>query len=79
MSKGLEFNVVFVISLNEGIFPDYRSVSSEEIQEEKHNLFVSITRSRRLCYLSYITKRTTRWGTKCQEPSRFIELFNNPE
>ncbi len=77
MSKGLEFDVVFVISMNEGIFPDYRSTTVDSLQEEKHNLFVSITRSRRLCYLSYITKRNTRRGLKSQKPSPFIKIFDD--
>lgn len=75
MSKGLEYDVVFIISVNEGILPDYRSEDDESIAEERHNLFVSITRSKRLCYISYVKKRNTKWGLKSQIPSRFITLY----
>lgn len=78
MSKGLEFDVVFIMGLNEGTFPDYRAVKKEEygddkqIKEERHNLFVAITRSKRLCYLCYPKIKSTKWGDFYQKPSRFI-------
>jgi DNA helicase-2/ATP-dependent DNA helicase PcrA len=75
MSKGLEYEVVFIISVNEGIMPDYRSIDETSISEEKHNLFVSITRAKRLCYMSYINKRNTKWGLKPQKQSRFITMY----
>lgn len=82
MSKGLEFDVVFVIGLCEGVFPDYRAIQNSkndngsELREEKHNLFVAITRAKRLCYLSYPRFKTTPWNTlKQQEPSRFLKVF----
>jgi DNA helicase-2/ATP-dependent DNA helicase PcrA len=75
MSKGLEFDVVFIIGLNEGVFPDYRSINDEkQAIEEKHNMFVAITRSKRLCYLTYPAKKSTPWGVKGQIPSRFIKM-----
>lgn len=80
MTKGLEYDVVFIIGLNEGVFPDYRAVNDYEqygkdkqLSEERHNMFVSITRSKRLCYLTYPMKKDTPWGIKCQKPSRFIK------
>lgn len=77
-SKGLEFDAVFIIGLNDGVFPDYRSLNDEKsILEERNNLFVSITRSKRLCYLSYPLKREKPWGVTDQQPSRFIELIQN--
>jgi len=72
MSKGLEYEVVFIISVNEGIFPDYRSKDEMSLSEEKHNLFVSITRAKRLCYISYVETRDTPWGPRYQKPSRFL-------
>lgn len=82
MTKGLEYDVVFVIGLNDGVFPDYRAVQDfnngnrTQMDEEKHDLFVAITRAKRLCYLSYPRKRMMPWGDeKIQIPSRFIKLF----
>jgi len=74
MSKGLEFDVVFIIGLNEGVFPDYRAVKDEtQLQEEKHNMFVSITRSRRLCYITFPQKKKMPWGDiRNQYQSRYI-------
>lgn len=72
-SKGLEFDAVFVVGLSEGVFPDYRAVTTEEVDEERRNLFVAVTRSRRLLYLSYPLEREMPWGDmRDQEPSRFL-------
>jgi DNA helicase-2/ATP-dependent DNA helicase PcrA len=83
MAKGLEFDVVFIIGMNDGVFPDYRSVRKYEydnddsdIKEEKHNLFVAITRSKRLCYITYPDYRDTPWGRKKQDKSRFLNYFD---
>lgn len=85
MSKGLEYDVVFIMGLNEGVFPDYRAVYSynnfnddKQLVEERHNIFVAITRSKRLCYLTYPLSKDTAWGVKSQKPSRYIrELKGN--
>ncbi len=74
MSKGLEYDVVFIMGLNEGVFPDYRSFNdSKQLLEEKHNMFVSITRSKRLCYLTYPLTKITKYGIRYQNVSRFIK------
>lgn len=54
MSKGLQYDVVFVIGLSEGTFPDYRAVNAggSEMEQEKNNMYVAVTRAKRLCYLS---------------------------
>lgn len=74
MSKGLEFDVVFIMGLNEGVFPDYRSLKeAAQLDEEQHNMFVSITRSKRLCYLTYPNERVMPWGdSRRQSPSRYV-------
>jgi DNA helicase-2/ATP-dependent DNA helicase PcrA len=82
MSKGLEFEVVFVIGLTEGTFPDYRAVNSggEAIVQEKNNMYVAATRAKRLCYLSYPQEKQMPWGaTRHQEQSRFIANYGNDE
>ena len=78
MSKGLEYDVVFIMGLDDGVFPDYRSLNDEKkLLEEKHNMFVSITRSKRLCYLTYPLTKETRYGIKKQTPSRFVVELNS--
>ena len=75
MAKGLEFDVVFIMGLNEGTFPDYRTlINPEQLKEERHNMFVSVTRAKRLCYLSFPLEKVMPWGgIKAQSPSRFID------
>lgn len=82
MSKGLQFDVVFVIGLSEGTFPDYRAIrkGGVELEQEKNNMYVAVTRAKRLCYLSYPQRKKMPWGdVKLQEPSRYIleELRTN--
>jgi DNA helicase-2/ATP-dependent DNA helicase PcrA len=78
MSKGLEFEVVFIIGLTEGTFPDYSAVNSggEAITQEKNNMYVAATRAKRLCFLSYPEIKHMPWGAdKKQSPSRFIANY----
>jgi DNA helicase-2/ATP-dependent DNA helicase PcrA len=80
MSKGLEFEAVFVIGLTEGTFPDYRAIRSngDAIVQEKNNMYVAATRAKRLCYLSYPQIKKMPWGDfKQQQPSRFIASYKN--
>ena len=73
------------MGLNEGFFPDYRAVQAyynfrdeKQLIEERHNMFVAITRSKRLCYLTYPLSKDTPWGVKRQKTSRYItELRSN--
>ena len=85
-AKGMEFDVVFVIGLNEDTFPDYRAKSDAQVAEERRNAFVAVTRSRRLLYLSYPKQKLMPWGgTRGQAPSRFLKAVaqalvgNQPE
>ena len=72
-AKGLEFDVVALIGMCEGILPDYRA-QGESLKEEERSAFVAITRSRRILMLSYPKARTMPWGeVKVQKPSRFLE------
>lgn len=74
-AKGLEFDVVFVIMLCDGLFPSARSLETPEGEEEERRLmYVAITRARNELYLSYPLIRAT-YGTQgdfMQKPSRFL-------
>jgi DNA helicase-2/ATP-dependent DNA helicase PcrA len=74
-AKGLEFDVVFVIMLCEGLFPSARSLESLDGEEEERRLmYVAITRARNELYLSYPLVRSG-YGTSgdtLQHPSRFL-------
>jgi len=71
--KGLEKDIVFLMGMCEGVFPDYRAGSEQEIEEERNNAFVAVTRARRWIYITYPKRRKMPWGdTKVQNPSRFV-------
>lgn len=75
-AKGLEFDVVFIIMLCDGMFPSARSVETPEGEEEERRLFyVAITRARNELYLSYPMIRTVAAGPGdfMQRPSRFLK------
>ncbi|MEO5362657.1 MAG: ATP-dependent helicase [Magnetococcus sp. DMHC-8] len=72
-SKGLEFDVVFVAGMVEGVFPDYRAKGKRDLEEESRNAFVAVTRSKRLLYLTWPQTRMMPWGDRrCQQSSRFL-------
>ncbi|MEZ4679535.1 MAG: UvrD-helicase domain-containing protein [Caldilineaceae bacterium] len=75
-AKGLEFPVVFMVGLEEGILPHSRSMESndeEDMAEERRLCYVGITRAKRRLYLVYAYRRTV-WGdSNLQEPSRFLD------
>jgi len=76
-SKGLEFKYVYVVGLEENLFPSQMALNSrEELEEERRLFYVAITRAEKNCTLSYATSRY-RWGNLItSEPSRFIEEIN---
>ncbi len=72
-SKGMEFDVVFVIGMSRGTFPDYRAKSPKELAEERRNAFVACTRSQRLLYVSYPRVKLMPWGdSRSVSPSPFF-------
>lgn len=75
-AKGLEFDVVFIIMMCDGLFPSGRSLDSNDGEEEERRLFyVAVTRARDELYLSYPLIRAGYGGTgdMFQQPSRFLE------
>jgi DNA helicase-2/ATP-dependent DNA helicase PcrA len=74
-AKGLEFGVVFIIMLCDGLFPNARALDQPEDEEEERRLFyVAITRAKSELYLSYPLIRITAGyaGDAMQQPSRFL-------
>ncbi len=72
-SKGLEFDVVFIVGMEENLFPSQMSISSiQDIEEERRLFYVALTRARKFVFLSYAGTRF-RWGSMViSSPSRFI-------
>jgi len=73
MSKGLEFPIVYVVGLEENLFPSAMSMTSRsDLEEERRLFYVALTRAERQAYLSYARNRY-RWGKLVDcEPSRFL-------
>ncbi len=72
-AKGLEFPIVIMVGLEEGIFPHERSMGDEfELEEERRLCYVGITRAQRLLYLTYAHRRTIYGETRRMQPSRFL-------
>lgn len=71
-SKGLEFPYVFVVGLEEGLFPSGRSMFEYEIEEERRLFYVAITRAKEKVYLSFAKRRFLNGKTTFIKPSRFI-------
>lgn len=73
-SKGLEFPVVFVIGLEEGLFPHPRSMDDLRAVEEERNLcYVGMTRAMDQLYMTYAVERTLFGQVTHREPSRFLD------
>lgn len=71
--KGLEKDIVFLMGMCEGVFPDYRALSKEQFEDERNSAFVAVTRAKRWLYVSYPKYRKMPWGDfKKQKKSRFM-------
>ncbi len=74
-AKGMEFDIVFVLAMVEGVLPDYRA-KGDALDEEKRSAFVAVTRSKRLLYLTVPKSRIMPWGDpKPQTASRYISTI----
>lgn len=76
LAKGLEFNNVFVVGLEEGLFPHFNAVTNSEIEEERRLCYVAITRAKKRLFLVNALKRTLYGITKENPISRFINELN---
>ncbi len=73
-AKGLEFNVVFLAGLEEGLFPHSRSLlDREQMEEERRLCYVGITRARKQLYLSWAHSRLMHGAYSTQLPARFLQ------
>ena len=73
-AKGLEFPVVFVVGLEENIFPNAMAAGSrKELEEERRLLYVAITRAERFCYLTNAKNRYHFGTMQFNNPSRFLK------
>lgn len=76
-AKGLEFPTVFIVGLEENIFPSLMSTNSKrEIEEERRLFYVAITRAERHCILTYAKSRYRYGRMEFQTPSRFLNDIN---
>jgi len=73
-AKGLEFPAVFIIGMEDGVFPHLRSIGEpEELEEERRLAYVALTRAQDRLYLTHAWSRTLFGGTQYNPPSRFLD------
>jgi DNA helicase-2/ATP-dependent DNA helicase PcrA len=77
-AKGLEFPFVYIVGLEENLFPSFMSVTSRnELEEERRLFYVALTRAMKKAYMSYAEGRM-RWGQyQFADPSRFIDEIDS--
>ncbi len=72
-AKGLEFPIVFLVGLEDGIFPHSRSINDPvELEEERRLAYVAITRAEKMLYISHAMSRRTYGSEMAAEPSMFL-------
>ena len=73
-AKGLEYPVVFVVGMEEGVFPGFRSIGeTEELEEERRLCYVAMTRAKERLYLTCAAQRMLFGRTSANLPSRFVK------
>jgi len=72
-AKGLEYPVVFLIGMEDGVFPHMRSIEAGDVEEERRLAYVGITRAEQKLYLTYARRRSLHGGTEWNLPSRFLD------
>jgi DNA helicase-2/ATP-dependent DNA helicase PcrA len=72
-AKGLEFRAVFMIGMEEGIFPHSRSIEEQGVEEERRLCYVGMTRAQERLTLTHVSARSL-WGNRSYNlPSRFLD------
>ena len=73
-AKGLEFPVVFLVGMEEGVFPGFKSIGEDkDIEEERRLCYVGVTRAKEKLFLTRSKQRTTFGSTSFNQPSRFLK------
>jgi DNA helicase-2/ATP-dependent DNA helicase PcrA len=72
-AKGLEYDTVFMIGLEDGVFPHLRAIEAGDLEEERRLCYVGITRARRELYLSHARSRSLFGGREWNMRSRFLD------
>jgi DNA helicase II / ATP-dependent DNA helicase PcrA len=72
-AKGLEFGIVFIIGLEDGVFPHMRAIESGDLEEERRLAYVGITRAKRVLYLTHARTRALFGSRDWNVRSRFID------
>lgn len=67
-SKGLEYDIVFIINANEGVMPHQKAALEEDLEEERRMFYVGMTRARKRLHICYVKERFN----KEMQPSRFV-------
>ena len=71
-SKGLEFAHVFIVGLEEDLFPSMMSNTGKELEEERRLFYVALTRAEKTCHIGYARERFRNGRTEFSRPSRFV-------
>ncbi len=71
-AKGLEFNNVFIVGVEEELFPSSMATGFQEVEEERRLLYVALTRAKNFCMMSYASSRYRNGQTATCSPSRFL-------
>jgi DNA helicase-2/ATP-dependent DNA helicase PcrA len=72
-AKGLEFDTVFILGLEDGVFPHIRAIEAGDVEEERRLCYVGITRAQRELYLTHARSRSLFGGRDWNLPSRFLD------
>ena len=72
-AKGLEFQEVYLVDVNEGMIPYKKAALESEIEEERRLFYVGMTRARKRLHILYVRERYN----KVQKPSRFLDAFKS--
>jgi DNA helicase-2/ATP-dependent DNA helicase PcrA len=72
-AKGLEFPVVFILGMEQGVFPHQRSIEAGDVEEERRLAYVGMTRAKQKLYLTYARRRSLYGGTDWNLPSQFLD------
>ncbi len=76
-AKGLEFRVVFIVGMEENLFPNPLADTPRELEEERRLFYVAITRAKEQCYLSYAINRYLYGRPQFNSPSRFLHELDS--